>query len=194
MSSTNLTTRARILKSTQDLLEAGRVTEVRMSDIAKLSGISRQALYLHFPNRADLLVATTRYLDEVHAIETVFDQRVVPAKGLDKLTEFVAVWGNYIPKIHGVGKALMAMMDGDAEARAAWDNRMTAVRRIAASVVESLQDEGRLSPELSKKEATDLLWTLVSVRNWESLRHDCRWSQKRYISHMERAAIALLTA
>jgi AcrR family transcriptional regulator len=35
-----------------------------MSDIAKAAGLSRQAVYLHFPNRAELLISATKHLDE----------------------------------------------------------------------------------------------------------------------------------
>ncbi len=58
-------TRTRILKATLDLLEEGTGSAVRMSDIAKKAAISRQAIYLHFRTRAELLIATTHYLDEL---------------------------------------------------------------------------------------------------------------------------------
>jgi AcrR family transcriptional regulator len=77
MSSENPDTRTRILESAWKLLEAGGGSEVRMSDIAKDAGISRQAVYLHFPKRADLLIATTRYIDEVNDI----DARLAASRG-----------------------------------------------------------------------------------------------------------------
>ncbi|MGI9389771.1 MAG: TetR/AcrR family transcriptional regulator, partial [Boseongicola sp.] len=61
-------TKLRILDTTWKLLESGETT-VRMSDIAKAVGISRQALYLHYPSRADLLVATTRHIDSVKNVD-----------------------------------------------------------------------------------------------------------------------------
>jgi AcrR family transcriptional regulator len=61
MSSEKISTKTRILDTTWKLLEA-RDKNTRMSDIAKAVGISRQALYLHFPTRAALLIATTRHL------------------------------------------------------------------------------------------------------------------------------------
>lgn len=64
MSSRNRSTRARILDSAVSLLESGTGGAVRISDIAKAAGISRQAVYLHFPKRSDLLIAATRFLDE----------------------------------------------------------------------------------------------------------------------------------
>ena len=69
MSSEGPDTRTRILNAAWSLLESGRGAGVRMSDIAKEAGISRQALYLHFPNRADLLVATTQHVDAVKDID-----------------------------------------------------------------------------------------------------------------------------
>ena len=65
MSSKNMQTRSKILQATLELLEAGEGGEIRMGDIAKRAGISRQALYLHFATRAELLVETTFYLDEL---------------------------------------------------------------------------------------------------------------------------------
>ncbi len=192
MSSKNLPTRDRILKSCQTLLETERSPEVRMSDIAKRAKISRQALYLHFPNRADLLIATARYLDEVHAISAVFDTQVMEETGVDRLMAFVDTWGNYIPKVYGVGKALLAMMDADDAARAAWDDRMSAVRGLCEGTVQSLKEQGALASDLDPKTAVDLLWTLTSVRNWEHLLQDCGWSQEQYIAHLKRASLKLV--
>ena len=38
---------------------------VRMGDVAKRAGVSRQAVYDHFGSRAELMVATVRYGDGV---------------------------------------------------------------------------------------------------------------------------------
>ena len=48
MSSENLETREKIMRATWKLLEESGGSGVRMSDIAKAAGISRQAVYLHF--------------------------------------------------------------------------------------------------------------------------------------------------
>ncbi|WP_299031715.1 TetR/AcrR family transcriptional regulator [uncultured Sulfitobacter sp.] len=193
MSSKNNPTRDRILKSCQTLLETKGASDVRMSDIAKRAGISRQALYLHFPNRAELLIATTRYLDEIHGIGKVVDDQIFTAEGVARLEGFIDVWCNYIPKIYGVGKALMAIKDVDEEARVAWDDRMSAVRDLCDRTIQSLIEHDMLLPDLNAKEATDLLWTLVSVRNWEHLTQECGWSQVQYLKHMHRSALKLFT-
>ena len=166
MSSSENPTRKRILETTWKLLEKGGANAVRMSDIAKAAKISRQALYLHFPNRAELLVATTRYLDEIHDIQGKLSASRAAETGADRLKEWVEAWGNYIPKIYGIAKALMAMQDSDAEAAAAWKGRMDAVREGCEAAVTALEKDGSLSPDLSRTEAADLLWSLLSVRVW----------------------------
>ena len=186
MSSSENPTRDRILQSAWTLLETGGGSAVRMSDIAKAARISRQALYLHFPNRADLLTATTRYLDEVHDIDSKLVASRTATCGTDRLAAWVDVWGNYIPLIYGVAKALMAIQDSDDGAKAAWAQRMQAVRHGCAAAVTALKADGRLVDDLTEDEATDLLCTLLSVRTWEQLRHDCGWDQDRYIEVMQR--------
>ncbi len=159
-----------------------------MSDIAKEAGISRQALYLHFPNRADLLVATTRYLDEVKNVDARLAASRSAGTGAERVDAFIEAWGNYIPEIYGVAKALLAMKDSDQEARLAWDDRMQAVREGCEAAVKALARDGQLLSQLSIEQAADILWVLLSVRNWEQLTIECRWSQEQYISTMKSVA------
>lgn len=185
-------TRKRILDTTWQLLETPGGSPVRMSDIARTAGISRQALYLHFPNRADLLVATTRHIDEINDIDARLAASRAATGGVERLEAYIAAWGGYIPQVHGVARALMSMQDHDAEARIAWEGRENAIREGCAAATAALQRDGRLTPTLSATEATDLLWTLLSVRNWERLVQDCGWPQPRYIEEMQRLARAAL--
>ncbi|MEX0338500.1 MAG: TetR/AcrR family transcriptional regulator [Arenibacterium sp.] len=182
------------MTATRDLLEDGGGSAVRMSDIAKRAGVSRQALYLHFPNRADLLTAVARHVDEIAGIDARLAESRTAKTGRARLKAFVRAWGDYIPVIFGMAKAFWAMMDKDQEARAAWDDRMRAMREGCAAAVLALHRDGELSDALSVEEATDLLWTLLSARNWEHLRFDCGWSQEAYLRHMERSVERILLA
>ena len=165
-----------------------------MTDIAKEAGISRQAVYLHFPTRAELLIATTRYLDEIKNVE----KRLTPSRnatgGIERLDAFIEAWGNYIPEIYGIAKALFAMQDSDEAAKLAWADRMQAVRHGCAAVVQALNRDGVLSRDHTPKQATDILWTMLSVRNWEQLTIECGWSQKRYVVTTKQLAQRSLVA
>lgn len=188
MSREELGTRDRILTAAWKLLEEQTGGGVRMSDIAKAAGISRQALYLHFPNRADLLVATTRYLDEALDTEARLKASRSADTGTQRLDAFIEAWGGYIPEVYGVAKALLAMKETDSEARIAWDDRMRAVRQGCRAAVDALEQDGMLSPQHSVQQSTDILWTLLSVRNWEQLVIDCGWSHQHYIDGIKRIA------
>lgn len=193
MSSDQTDTKSRILDATWNLLESGDKA-VRMSDIAKAAGISRQALYLHFPNRAELLVATTRHIDSVKQVDARLAQSRSATSGRERLQAFVQAWGGYIPEIHGISVALRAMRDSDTEAAVAWDDRMQAVRHGCEAVVRAIAEDGNLRTGLTAQTATDLLWTLLSVENWERLVRDCGWSQAAYEQTMRETAEAVLMA
>jgi len=163
-----------------------------MLDIAKRAGITRQALYLHFRSRSELLIATTRYIDGIKGI----DERLTASRnakiGIERLDKFIQVWGNYIPEIYAIAKALLAVKDTDKAAAEAWNERMQAVRHGCAAVVRALRDDDMLSPDHSQDQATDILWTLLSVRNWEQLTMECGWSQKKYILTLKKLSRRIL--
>ncbi len=192
MSSAKNPTRDRILDTALQLLESGTGSAVRMTDIAKAAGLSRQAVYLHFPTRAELLVAAVRRVDELNDVEVLLIPSRSAATGRARLSLWIEIWGNYIPVIYGVGKALTAMRETDAEARAAWDDRMRAVRHGCAAVIADLARDGDLADGFTQDEATDLLWTLLSMRGWEQFRLVCGWTQARYVEAMKTAAARIL--
>ena len=185
-------TRARILQTTLDLLASAEPKKTRVSDIAKAAGISRQALYLYFPTRSELLIAATKYLDEQVNIDASLAPSRAAQSGEERLDAFIRAWSAHIPVIYPIGHALMAMMDTDLEARAAWQDRMQAVRHGCAAVVMALQRDGRLRHDLDQGQSTDLLWSLLSVRLWEHLTRDCGWGQIEYCKHITRLAKAAL--
>jgi AcrR family transcriptional regulator len=158
---------------------------VRMGDIATAAGISRQAVYLHFVSRVELLVAATRYLDEVLDV----DRRLAPSRaaktGVERLTLYIECWGHYIPDIYGVAKALLLARDTDDAAEAAWKDRMLAMRDGCRAAIEALHSDGTLAPEWKPRNATDALWTMLSVQNWENLTSECGWSTRQYVNGMK---------
>ena len=185
MSSKNIKTRDRILIATLKSLETEPAPAVRMSDIAKAAKISRQAVYLHFPTRAELLIAATRYLDEVMDIDKRLEKSRSAKTGIERLDAYIDAWINYIPEVYGVSKALLAMKDIDEAADLAWRGRMNAVREGCEAVIKALKKDKLLAPDYTTDQATDLLWTMLSVRNWEQLVCECGWTQKQYINALK---------
>jgi len=184
MSSEKNSTRIRILEAAWALLDSNPGVAARMSDIAKAAGVSRQALYLHFPNRTELFIATTRYQDEKFGV----DQRLAPSRhattGAERLDAYVTAWASYIPRIFGIAKTLMVMKETDADAARAWDERMTDMREGCAAAIAALARDGQLTDAMTPHEATDWLWTQLSITNWELLTQACGWSQDRYVARL----------
>src|SRR5215216_5897920 len=124
MSSSGLETRDRILEATRRLMEERRGQGVRMRDIADAANLSRQAVYDHFGSRTKLLVATTHYVDEVRGVREHRCRFQAALSGVERLEAYVKFWGNYIPEVYGMARALMASRETDEAAAAAWDDRM----------------------------------------------------------------------
>lgn len=159
-----------------------------MGDIARAAGISRQAVYLHFASRAELLASTTLYLDERLDLEQRLARSRAADSGAERLDAYIEFWGDYIPEIYGVAKALLVAQETDKAAAAAWDERMLAMRDGCRAAIEALESDGNLAEEWNTGEATDFLWTMLSVRSWEQLTQECGWSSHQYIHWMQAVA------
>lgn len=173
-------------------MEQKRGQGVRMADVAKAASISRQALYLHFASRSELLVATTHYVDRERRLHERNRRWRESINGLELLESYIEFWGKYLPEIYSLARALLAVRDKDEAAAAAWDNRMTSLREGCRRTVEALYRDKLLTPELTPNEATELFWTMLSVRNWEQLTVECGWSQEAYIERMKKILRRLL--
>jgi AcrR family transcriptional regulator len=156
-----------------------------MRDIAVAAGISRQALYLHFASKSELMVATMRYVDKAKGLDVRLRQLAEVADGIELLEQSVAVWGNYIPEIYGLAKAMLITRETDEAMAAAWDDSMRCLHDACRRVIETLHREAILVSQWSPEEAIEMLWTLLSVHNWEQLAVECGWSTTQYVDRMK---------
>lgn len=182
-------TRRRILDASLKLLESSNGEDVLISDVAAEAGITRQTLYYYFASRAALLIATTHHLDEVKGSSDRLSPSRKAETGVQRLEEFITAWANYIPEIYRIAQALTAMNNLDANT--AWDKRMQDMWEGCEAAIKALDNDGLLAEHFSVKEASDLLWTLLSVKNWELLRGKRRWSQRKYEKSMKATALLL---
>jgi AcrR family transcriptional regulator len=185
MSSREPNTRDRILEAAWRLMEERVGRNVRMGDVAKRAGVSRQAVYDHFGSRAELMVATVRYGDGVLGLNGRLRRYRAASGGVERLEAYVEFWGNYIPEIYGIARALLAEREGDEAVAAAWDDRMGAVYDACRDIIERLRRDGTLVPGWPMEEAADLLWTMLSIRNWENLTRERGWSVDHYVDRMQ---------
>ena len=156
-----------------------------MRDVADAAGVSRQAVYDHFGSRAELMVATARYGDEVRGLEERLRGYRLAVSGVERLEAFIEFWGNYIPEIHGIARALLAARESDRAVAAAWDDRMRVVQEACRDIVGRLQRDGMLAPGWSPEEAGEMLWSLLSIGNWENLTLERGWDVSLYVTRMQ---------
>src|SRR5918997_1264785 len=100
-------TRTRILEATWQLMEERNGQGVRMRDVAEAAGISRQAVYDHFGSRAELMVETARYGDQVRGLDERLRRYRAASTGVERLEAVGQVLGDYLPGSYGVARALL---------------------------------------------------------------------------------------
>lgn len=156
-----------------------------MGDIAEACGISRQALYLHFTSRADLMIATIRYVDEASGLNDRLERAHESKTAIEFLEQSVEIWGNYMPEVYGLAKAMLRARDTDDAMAAAWNDSMRCLRDACREIVGALDREGILAAQWSPEDAVDMLYTLLSFANWEQLTEEAGWTTSEYVKQMK---------
>lgn len=157
-----------------------------MEAIAKAAGVSRQALYLHFGDRATLIVEISRLLDGSE--RTAAKQRAIDdaPTAREALREAVALQAYLKPRLAALARAMDVLSETDEGAAAALDEREQARRERCKQVIRRLHAEGDLRAEHSITTATDLMWMATSQRSWRDLVTYAGWSTQRYRTYVTR--------
>lgn len=181
-------TRALILEASLQLLKRRQTSSVNMADIAKAAGVSRQAVYLHFSNRAELLAATLSYIDAKLELQVSLQPAIEARTGAKKISAFIRFWADYLNEIYPVLHALMRMQHEDDAAADVLSDKLLTAKDGCRDAVSALDDDGFLDLRWSKDTATDILWMLLSVDNWSMLVIESGWSKQQYVDHITYAA------
>jgi AcrR family transcriptional regulator len=176
-------TRARVLTATLDLLQRTRAP-LSMGAIAKASGLSRQALYLIFEDRADLFIGLLRFVDGRRGlVEELAKIREAPS-GVEALLAIIDLQARLNPGYKPIVDAFEILRRQDPAAEKAWQDRLHHRLAGARAVVARIADEGRLRPGIDHAAAADLIWTLTSIATWDDLVTRRGWSADEYRKHL----------
>jgi AcrR family transcriptional regulator len=160
-------------------MEKSEDLRVRIADIAAAAGVSRQAVYLHFGNRAGLLLAAFQYRDQTHATGAIGRAAgLEPVPGA--LAAFVKAWFEHIPRIQPAAHLLSAASQIDPEARVAWEDRMGLLRRLILTLTKRLARAGALKPEWTVRNAADWIWHRTHLDGWRHLVGERGWDAAEY--------------
>jgi AcrR family transcriptional regulator len=177
---TSALTRIRILEAVIALLTHRGGADVSMAEIAHAAKVSRQAVYLHFADRGDLFVAMVHYADEKRGLANQLERIRKAPTGIAALRELVSVQARSNPDIWPLARAADAVRRTDDAVEKAWQDRLRDRHRGCNSIVSRLVEERSLRPGVDREMATDLVWTITSLRTWEDLVLQRRWSRKQY--------------
>lgn len=176
-------TRERILVATWKLMEKSRDLNVRIADIAEAAKVSRQAVYLHFGNRANLLLAAVQHRDRLTAAGAITRAaRESPVPGA--LGEYVRAWFEHIPRIQPIAHLLSAASQTDREAKVAFDDRMNLLRGHIDVLVERLARAGLLKRGWTAAQAADWIWHRTHLDGWRHLVGERGWDAAEYGRHV----------
>ena len=189
MAVTSRDTRARILDTAWGLVRERGVGAVTLADIAAASGVSRQLLYVHFENRAGLLVAMARR----HDVRSGFAARAAEAGSLPPvaaLERLLRLWFAYLPEILPVARALEAAAVNGDEGGVAWRDRMGDLRELFAAAVARVEGDGRLAEGWTVPAASDWVWARAQPATFQHLVGDRAWPAGDYTDRAVRSVLA----
>jgi len=166
---------------------------VLLSEIAREAGISRQALYLHFADRADLFTAVARYADERRGLPEAIRKIEEASTGVEAMGALVDLQARLNPQIWPFARALDDIRRQDEAAERSWQDRLQNRLEGCRGIIGRMAREETLRAGLTKSAAADLLWTLTSLRTWEDLVLLRGWSAERYRRHVRGLVHRVLT-
>jgi AcrR family transcriptional regulator len=177
-------TRAALLAAAHDILKDQGFEALTMTAVADRAGVTRRALYMHFPNRTELVSSIYGYVAEVEGLAESLEQVWAAPDAVSALDEWAAHLARYHPRVLPVDRALQRVWHDDPDAAAhrarVVAGKLANCRRLARQ----LADEGRLAREWTIESATDMLFALISSDVIEALIVDRRWSRRRLAKHL----------
>lgn len=178
-------TRRRILDAAWGLLEE-RGTGIRIADVAAKADVSRQAVYLHFGDRASLFVALGDHIDVSFGRDDLRKHVFGAPTGVESLRRWVQTMSWYTAKIDSVSRILELGADSDEALGAVWKDRMTGRRGHVRRIAERIAAEGQLADGWTVEAAADLIFTVTLPGPWRVLTSVVGWSQERYADEVTR--------
>ncbi|MFP3944534.1 MAG: TetR/AcrR family transcriptional regulator [Alphaproteobacteria bacterium] len=178
-------TRHRILEATWRLIERKGVSP-RLADVAGEAGISRQAIYLHFGDRAGLMVALVEHIDQSFGKEDIVRHIFDAPSGAEVLDRMIEGLSVYTARVDKVARVLEAAQYQDEAIAAAWRNRMNSRRAQITAIIRRIAGEGKLVKGWSVETAADLCYTVTMPGPWRELTHELGWTPEQYAEHVKR--------
>jgi AcrR family transcriptional regulator len=170
-----LGTRDRIFTAAREQFEA-RGFEVGMGEIARRAGISRQAVYLHFASKADLLRQLTTWVEEQADLGSLLEPVFDAPTGEEALRVLVHVAAVFEPQIHALARAVERIGSGDPQVRKISADQMRRRLEAMTGIVGRIQADGRLKPGWDVDRAAAFVWSTTAPAAYHLMVVELGWT------------------
>jgi AcrR family transcriptional regulator len=174
-------TRIQILEAARTIFEELGYYGAGLGAVAKKAGVSRQAIYLHFPTKAELLTAL-----HLH----IFDTDVVPAlqrhpildemTGLEALDATIAADAEIVDRVWRIHESLTVARRQNPEVDQTLLAREQEHYDGLLEVGRRLERDGALPPTIPVGLFTDMLWGLMNIGTYRNLVVERGWPLDQY--------------
>ena len=174
-------TRTQILEAARGMFEELGYYGAGLGAVAKKAGVSRQAIYLHFPSKAELLTALHLHIFATDVLPVVERHPITEQMtALDALDTMIAVDVEVVSKVWRIHEALTTARRQHPEVEETLRPREDDRYGELLDRARRLKKEGDLPPGMRPGALADMLWGLVSVGTYTSLVNERGWSLDRY--------------
>lgn len=173
-------TRTQILEAAWSLIASEGRADVGLAEIAARAGVSRQTVFYAFGGRAGVLTAMVRHRDaqtgHVAALRAALS---VPEPTPADVVAAAEAWLDYLPIIYPVGVLLDSAALTDADADAAWRDRMIdALLRGFRGLLRRVHARHPL--DAPPDTVADELWADLHPSAWRRLVIECGWTPEAF--------------
>ena len=155
--------------------------DIALGAVAKKAGVSRQAIYLHFPSKAELLTALHLHIFATDVVPALERHPTTDAmNALDALDATIAVDVEVASKVWRIHDSLAMARWQYPEVEETLRPREEERYGELLDLGRRLEREGALPPTISARTLADMLWGLINAGTYRSLVIERGWSLDQY--------------
>ena len=176
-----LQTRTQILEAARAMFEEVGYYDAGLGAVAKKAGVSRQAIYLHFPSKAELLTALHLHIFATDVVPALERHPVTDAgSALDALDAMIAVDVEVASKVWRIHEALQMARRRHPEVEETLRPREEKRYSEMLDLGRRLKRERALPPNIGVGMFADMLWGLMNIGTYRNLVIERGWSLEQY--------------
>ena len=174
-------TRTQILDAAREMFEELGYYGAGLGAVAKKAGVSRQAIYLHFSSKAELLTALHLHIYATDVVPVLQRHPITTTmSALDALDATIAVDVEVAAAVWRIHEALAMARRQHPEVEQTLRPREEERYRELFDLGRRLKREGALQPRIRVGTFADMLWGLINVGTYRSLVIERGWSLDQY--------------